>query len=298
MNQGGSLNNVFLQACQNGVLSQIAQNLFNVVDTSDTLDTNVVEKVDGNTGLILAVRENHEDVVRFLLENTDIDVNVANKFGYTALMLAAQNGNTNIINMLLQQPDIDIDLVNKAGRKAEDCGRKKHSEVVKNLITQFRKRKLEDYVSTEEEPLRKIVVLENNMQEIYFSNIIEEDTPNDDYVDDISDDLKTILSARLENCLIDLGSISNNTFLCKEMYKMATKMGLSDLANICKKTMLESLNVDTVFTILEVLKNEEGVKDICLNFIVANIDQLKMTTNWKENLKSNPDITVELIDRL
>ena len=298
MNQGGSLNNVFLQACQNGVLSQIAQNLFNVVDTSDTLDTNVVEKVDGNTGLILAVRENHEDVVRFLLENTDIDVNVANKFGYTALMLAAQNGNTNIINMLLQQPDIDIDLVNKAGRKAEDCGRKKHSEVVKNLITQFRKRKLEDYVSTEEEPLRKIVVLENNMQEIYFSNIIEEDTPNDDYVDDISDDLKTILSARLENCLIDLGSISNNTLLCKEMYKMATKMGLSDLANICKKTMLESLNVDTVFTILEVLKNEEGVKDICLNFIVANIDQLKMTTNWKENLKSNPDITVELIDRL
>ena len=298
MNQGGSLNNVFLQACQNGVLSQIAQNLFNVVDTSDTLDTNVVEKVDGNTGLILAVRENHEDVVRFLLENTDIDVNVANKFGYTALMLAAQNGNTNIINMLLQQPDIDIDLVNKAGRKAEDCGRKKHSEVVKNLITQFRKRKLEDYVSTEEEPLRKIVVLENNMQEIYFSNIIEEDTPNDDYVDDISDDLKTILSARLENCLIDLGSISNNTFLCKEMYKMATKMGLSDLANICKKTMLESLNVDTVFTILEVLKNEEGVKDICLNFIVANIDQLKMTANWKENLKSNPDITVELIDRL
>ena len=298
MNKGGSLNNVFLQACQNGVLSQIAQNLFNVVDTSDTLDTNVVEKVDGNTGLILAVRENHEDVVRFLLENTDIDVNVANKFGYTALMLAAQNGNTNIINMLLQQPDIDIDLVNKAGRKAEDCGRKKHSEVVKNLITQFRKRKLEDDTLTEEEPLRKIVVLENNMQEIYLSNIIEEDTPNDDYVDDISDDLKTVLSARLENCLIDLGSISNNTLLCKEMYKMATKMGLSDLANICKKTMLESLNVDTVFTILEVLKNEDGVKDICLNFIVANIDQLKMTANWKENLKSNPDITVELIDRL
>ena len=75
-------------------------------------------------------------------------------------------------------------------------------------------------------------------------------------------------------------------------------MGLSDLANICKKTMLESLNVDTVFTILEVLNNEEGVKDICLNFIVANIDHLKMTKSWKENLKRNPDLTVELIDRL
>ena len=49
MNKEGSLNNVFLQACQNGVLSQIAQNLFNVVDTSDILDTNVVEKVDGCT---------------------------------------------------------------------------------------------------------------------------------------------------------------------------------------------------------------------------------------------------------
>ena len=198
--------------------------------------------------------------------------------------------------MLLQQPGIDIDLVNKAGRKAEDCGRKKHSQVVKNLITEFRKRKFEEDSITEEEPLRKVVILDENVRELYFSNITEE---KEDFVDNnIADDLKTILSARLENCLIDLGSTSNNTLLCKEMYKLATKMGLSDLANICKKTMLESLNVDTVFTILEVLDNEEGVKDICLNFIVANIDNLKMTKDWKHNLKSNPDITVELIDRL
>ena len=89
---------VFLKACQDGDLKHISSQ----IGISDKLDINTVEKVDGNTGLILAVRENREDLVSWLLDNTNVDVNIANKFGYTALMVAAQNGNTDILDSLLR----------------------------------------------------------------------------------------------------------------------------------------------------------------------------------------------------
>ena len=40
----------------------------------------------------------------------------------------------------------------------------------------------------------------------------------------IPDELKTILTARLENCLIDLGSPAHNLRLCLEMFSMGTRL--------------------------------------------------------------------------
>ena len=147
---------IFLKACQDGDLNHIASQFF----IQEKLDINVVEKGDGNTGLILAVRENREDLVSWLLDNTNIDVNIANKFGYTALMVAAQNGNTAILDSLLRHPSTDIDMVNKAGRKAEDCGRKKHSEMVRSVISEARKRKSDFLENESDEPLTKVYVME------------------------------------------------------------------------------------------------------------------------------------------
>ena len=122
-------NELFLSACESGDTVTLTEMVPGM-----QVDVNTTEKVDGNTGLILAVRENKEEVVRFLVENTDIDVNSANKYGYTALMQAAQIGNLNILNLLLSRPDTDLELVNRAGRRAEDCARKKHRDSVRNLI--------------------------------------------------------------------------------------------------------------------------------------------------------------------
>ena len=291
---------VFLKACQDGDLKHISSQ----IGISDKLDINTVEKVDGNTGLILAVRENREDLVSWLLDNTNIDVNIANKFGYTALMVAAQNGNTDILDSLLRHQTIDLDLVNKAGRKAEDCGRKKHSEMVRNIISEARKRKRDISVNESDEPLTNVSVKKkrgvNYIPTAFVGEIKteSEDSAQLDQNEPIPTELKTILTARLENCLIDLGSPSQNLHLCLEMFKMGSSLGLSDLASISKKAAMEYLNSDTVFQILKVLHKDVEIREICLNFIVSNINVIKKDKQWKVNIKDLPDIAIELIDRL
>ena len=291
---------VFLKACQDGDLKHISSQ----IGISDKLDINTVEKVDGNTGLILAVRENREDLVSWLLDNTNIDVNIANKFGYTALMVAAQNGNTDILDSLLRHQTIDLDLVNKAGRKAEDCGRKKHSEMVRNIISEARKRKREISANESDEPLTNVSVKKkrgvNYIPTAFVGEIKteSEDSAQFDQKEPIPTELKTILTARLENCLIDLGSPSQNLHLCLEMFKMGSSLGLSDLASISKKAAMEYLNSDTVFQILNVLHKDVEIREICLNFIVSNINVIKKDKQWKVNIKDLPDIAIELIDRL
>ena len=291
---------VFLKACQDGDLKHISSQ----IGIRDKLDINTVEKVDGNTGLILAVRENREDLVSWLLDNTNIDVNIANKFGYTALMVAAQNGNTDILDSLLRHRAIDLDLVNKAGRKAEDCGRKKHSEMVHNIISEARKRKREISANESDEPLTNVSVKKkrsvNYIPTAFVGEIKteSEDSAQLDQKEPIPTELKTILTARLENCLIDLGSPSQNLHLCLEMFKMGSSLGLSDLASISKKAAMEYLNSDTVFQILNVLHKDVEIREICLNFIVSNINVIKKDKQWKVNIKDLPDIAIELIDRL
>ena len=291
---------VFLKACQDGDLKHISSQ----IGIRDKLDINTVEKVDGNTGLILAVRENREDLVSWLLDNTNIDVNIANKFGYTALMVAAQNGNTDILDSLLRHRAIDLDLVNKAGRKAEDCGRKKHSEMVRNIISEARKRKREISANESDEPLTNVSVKKkrsvNYIPTAFVGEIKteSEDSAQLDQKEPIPTELKTILTARLENCLIDLGSPSQNLHLCLEMFKMGSSLGLSDLASISKKAAMEYLNSDTVFQILNVLHKDVEIREICLNFIVSNINVIKKDKQWKVNIKDLPDIAIELIDRL
>ena len=291
---------VFLKACQDGDLKHISSQ----IGISDKLDINTVEKVDGNTGLILAVRENREDLVSWLLDNTNVDVNIANKFGYTALMVAAQNGNTDILDSLLRHRTIDLDLVNKAGRKAEDCGRKKHSDMVRNIISEARKRKRDISANESDEPLTNVSVKKkrdvNYIPTAFVGEIKteSEDSAQFDQKEPIPTELKTILTARLENCLIDLGSPSQNLHLCLEMFKMGSSLGLSDLASISKKAAMEYLNSDTVFQILKVLHKDVEIREICLNFIVSNINVIKKDKQWKVNIKDLPDIAIELIDRL
>ena len=291
---------VFLKACQDGDLKHISSQ----IGISDKLDINTVEKVDGNTGLILAVRENREDLVSWLLDNTNVDVNIANKFGYTALMVAAQNGNTDILDSLLRHRTIDLDLVNKAGRKAEDCGRKKHSDMVRNIISEARKRKRDISANESDEPLTNVSVKKkrdvNYIPTAFVGEIKteSEDSAQLDQKEPIPTELKTILTARLENCLIDLGSPSQNLHLCLEMFKMGSSLGLSDLASISKKAAMEYLNSDTVFQILKVLHKDVEIREICLNFIVSNINVIKKDKQWKVNIKDLPDIAIELIDRL
>jgi ankyrin repeat protein len=67
----------------------------------------------GDTILMNAVMENHESIVKILIEY-NVDVNFVNEYGFTALKYALFSRNINIINMLLStlipDPQRDIEL--------------------------------------------------------------------------------------------------------------------------------------------------------------------------------------------
>jgi len=335
----------FLRACESGVLVDVEHSVSGA-------DVNVVEKVDGNSGLMIASRDAHREVVNYLLDNPQVDVNLSNKFGYTALMLAAQNGNMEILDMLLEIDDVDLDVVNKAGRKAEECARKKNKIAIQEKIANTRakrknrknkgtgknnaaaKRKMEEE-SQEEENLNKlakkddneIVVLKETVSPQKVLKDLEMINDNHDATNDaangveeskiipgytleedvrspkgtqrsVTPTIKDILTARLENCLIDLGTPKENVVLAREMLNMSRKLNLEDLQSICRKILIENLSRDTVFDLLEVFEEDTDMKNICLNFLVANIDEMRLVPEWKPMMRKYPNIAIELIDRL
>lgn len=69
----------------------------------------------GRTPLHIAAENGHVDVVRWLVENTDADINHhANKFNITPLYLAAKGGHVDVVKCLLDEgADFTIESVNK-----------------------------------------------------------------------------------------------------------------------------------------------------------------------------------------
>lgn len=65
------------------------------------LDPNLVDEERGDTGLILALRENSLKVFELLLNARDVDIEASAKNGNTALMIACFKGNTAAVDALL-----------------------------------------------------------------------------------------------------------------------------------------------------------------------------------------------------
>ena len=285
----------FLSCCEGGDVSQVTEYV-----QHHQVDVNSGEDVDGNTGLMLATRDNRLEVAQYLLSLAATDVNKVNKFGYSALMLAAQHGNIQMLDLLLARSDIRLDLVNKAGRRAEQCARKKNKELVQTKICAAReKRKIEETAETGEDvyseaPLMKVQRQEE--QQFVFTAESSSELHHEEVGSSLT--IRNILTARLENCLIDLGSTRDNMTLCLEMLNMAKKLQLEDLQTICKKSLLENLTVDTVFKVLPAVEEDAEMRDFLLNFIVTNIDEMRLADSWKQNLRKWPDISIELIERL
>merc|ERR1712086_1089437 len=74
-----------------------------------------LQKVNGDTSLMNAVRKNDVDLVKSLLANGN-DVKATNKYGETALMTAAEYGSAKIMELLL--PISDVKATDKYGDTA------------------------------------------------------------------------------------------------------------------------------------------------------------------------------------
>ena len=61
-----------------------------------------VKDLADETPLHVAIRCSHTDIARFIIKNTEIDLNVDNDFGETAFVLACEYGNSEIVKLLLQ----------------------------------------------------------------------------------------------------------------------------------------------------------------------------------------------------
>ena len=97
----------------------------NISETKDLLtikDVNVNEQgvlliegqttteIKGITPLLVAVWNNHIEIIKILLKRKDLEINqkANNTDGHTALMMASQFGRLEVVRLLLSKSEIDI----------------------------------------------------------------------------------------------------------------------------------------------------------------------------------------------
>lgn len=100
-----SLCDLFWDACKHGDEAK--------VNAAITLGVDInIRNSNGDTGLILATRNNQEGIVDILLADPNIDVNVKAHSGTFALAVAADIGSDSIVAKLAKMPQLDVDRVN------------------------------------------------------------------------------------------------------------------------------------------------------------------------------------------
>ena len=115
--------------------------------------------------------------------------------------------------------------------------------------------------------------------------------------------IKEILSARLENCLIDIGCKQDNIELCCSLLFMirtlpASLGGLPDLKLRCHQFLLENISEHTVFSLLAVFDEGCPERETCIDFIVSNYKVMRQREDWIVNMKKMPTLLLEIQDKI
>ena len=97
-----SLRELFLIACKNGEESQVKAALVLGVDV------NFKSELRPETGLMLAIRGNHEGVIDILLSNSKIQVNASDKDRASPLALASSLGLASVVAKLGKKPTLKL----------------------------------------------------------------------------------------------------------------------------------------------------------------------------------------------
>ena len=104
----------FAEWCENNNVQKV------VAALQSGLDVNLRNRY-GHTGLLVAIRNGHSNVVEVLLEQDQLDINCifkdiwASAESYTALHFAVRHEHPEIVRLLLQDPRTDPNIKDKEG---------------------------------------------------------------------------------------------------------------------------------------------------------------------------------------
>ena len=103
------------QLCMAGELAKVRATL------ARGEDVNSSQAIWGISALMWAVRMKHNSIVRVLIEQPGLEVNMRDGLGLTALHWAATDDNADAVPLLLADPRVDVNCKSSIGRNALFC---------------------------------------------------------------------------------------------------------------------------------------------------------------------------------
>ena len=119
---------LIMMASLNGDVS-----LLKLLLSNKLVDLNIIDQ-NGFTALMIAASNRRELVVKLLLANEQMDPNIANKNGETALMVASVGGYEPVVKLLLSNKRVDPNITDKIGFTALRFAAEKSNEPVLKLL--------------------------------------------------------------------------------------------------------------------------------------------------------------------
>src|ERR1700722_11774335 len=99
----------------------------------DGIDVNMKD-FEGQTPLLLAAKHGHDAVIKLLLARDGIDVNAKNWQGWTALTFAAENGYELVVKLLLAREEVDVYSKSNSGATPLSCAASRGHEAIVQLL--------------------------------------------------------------------------------------------------------------------------------------------------------------------
>ena len=116
-----SMPSAFIQAVYCNEIDTVKKYLSESTNPNDPIPSNNV------TPLLIAASRGYSDIVKLLLERSDIRINVQENNRITALIHAAYKGHADIVQFLLAHPDIQVNVQNNNGCNALMLAAKRRS---------------------------------------------------------------------------------------------------------------------------------------------------------------------------
>jgi speckle-type POZ protein len=84
-----------------------------------------------------------------------------------------------------------------------------------------------------------------------------------------------------------------------EMYRTADQFGIERLKFICEGELLKLLDVDNAasYLCLADMYNSRAMRERCMNFVLANFNEVTKTSAFAEMAKSNVELVIEVLNR-